>query len=111
MARRKYENNTTEALIDAEMELTKEFEQEEITEESPAEVETTTVPPTVTNGEIINAVHHVAVRMEPNFESVVLEVLRKGDKVKVLEKGNDFWKVSTSINPIAYVHSKFIKEA
>lgn len=80
-----------------------------IVEESPAEVETTTVPPTVTNGEIVNTLH-VKVRREPSFESEVLEVLRKGDKVKVLEKGNDFWKVSTSVNNIAYISSEFIKE-
>lgn len=109
MTRRKYENNTTEALIDAEMELTREFEQEETAEPSPAEVETTTVPPTVTNGEIVNALY-VKVRREPNFDSEVLEVLRKGDKVKVMEKGNIFWKVSTSINKIAYISSEFIKE-
>lgn len=76
-----------------------------IVEESPAEVETTTV----TNGEIANTLH-VKVRREPSFESEVLEVLRKGDKVKVLEKGNDFWKVSTSVNNIAYISSEFIKE-
>lgn len=109
MARRKYENNTTEALIDAEMELYKEFEQEETAETSLAEVETTTVPPTGINGEIINTLY-VKVRREPNFDSEVLEVLRKGDKVKVLEKGNGFWKVSTSVNKIAYISSEFIKE-
>lgn len=80
----------------------------EIKEESPSDVETT-VPPTVTNGEIINALN-VKVRKTPNPESKVLEVLRKGDKVKVLEKGDDFWKVSTSVNKIAYISSNFIKE-
>lgn len=109
MARRKYENNTTEALIDAEMELTKEFEQEETAEMSPAEVETTTVPPTVRNGEIINALH-VKVRRDPSFESEVLEILRKGDKVKILEKGVGFWKIKTSTNPIAYIAAEYIKE-
>ena len=80
-----------------------------VAEESPAEVETKTAPLTVTNGEIVNTLH-VKVRREPSFESEVLEVLRKGDKVKVLEKGNDFWKVSTSVNKIAYISSEFIKE-
>lgn len=80
-----------------------------IAEESPAEVETTTVPQTVINGEIVNTLH-VKVRRDPNFESEVLEVLRKGDKVKILEKGTDFWKVSTSVNKIAYISSEFIKE-
>ena len=84
-------------------------EVEKMAEESPAEVETSTVPPTVTNGEIVNTLH-VKVRREPSFESEVLEVLRKGDKVKVLEKENDFWKVSTSVNKIAYISSDFVKE-
>lgn len=77
-------------------------------EKSPTEVETP-VPPTVTNGVIANALY-VKVRKEPDFESDVLEVLPKGDKVTILEKGKDFWKVSTSINKIAYISSQFVKE-
>lgn len=77
-------------------------------EQSPAEVETT-VPPTVTNGVIVNALL-VNVRREPCLNADVLEVLRKGDKVAILEKGTEFWKVSTSVNKIAYISSDFVME-
>lgn len=79
-----------------------------VKEKSPAEVETT-VPPTVINGIIINSLY-VKVRKGPSFESEVVEVLRKGDKVKVLEKGAKFWKVSTNSNIVAYISSDFIEE-
>lgn len=106
MARKKYINNTTEAIIDAEMELNREFE-EEITETSPAEVETH--GPKTINGTIINSLF-VNVRREPSFESEVIEVLRKGDRVIILGKDGDFYKVSTSINKTAYIYFEFIKE-
>lgn len=107
MARKKYTNNTTEAIIDAELELNREFDEEEITEMSPAEVETT--GPETTNGTIINSLF-VKVRREPSFESEVIEVLRKGDTVVVLGKEGDFYKVATSVNKTAYISSEFIKE-
>ena len=106
MARKKYTNNTTEAIIDAEMELNREFE-EEITETSPAEVETH--GPETINGTVINSLF-VKVRREPSFESEVIEVLRKGDRVIILGKDREFHKVSTSVNKTAYISSEFIKE-
>lgn len=75
---------------------------------SPAEMETT-VPPTVINGKVVNALN-VNVRRGPSLDSEVLEVLTKGDKVKVLEKRKYFWKVSTSANKIAYISSAFVEE-
>lgn len=89
----------------------KEEVKEETKEESPVKVETP-VPPTVKNGVIITTGNtlHVKVRKEPNFKSETLEVLRKGDKVKLLGKETGFWKVSTSTNKIAYISSEFIKE-
>lgn len=85
--------------------LCNNFEKEET---SPAEVETP-VPKTVINGKIVNTLH-VNVRREPTSDSDVLEILRKGDRVKVLEKGEEFWKVSTSVHRIAYISSNFIEE-
>ena len=78
------------------------------TESSPAKVETA-VPQTVKNGIIINALL-VNVRERPSFESRVLEVLKKGDKVKILKKGIDFWKVSTKNHSVAYISSKYVTE-
>lgn len=93
----------------AEDEETVDNNDNAVKEESPAKVETT-VPPTVTkNGKIVNAIH-VNVRTKPNLESDVLEILRKGDKVTILEMGESFCKVSTSKNKIAYISSKFIEE-
>lgn len=79
----------------------------EIREVSPAELETT--GPETKNGTVANSLY-VNVRKEPSYESDVLEVLRKGDKVIVLGKSGDFYKVSTSVNKIAYISSDFIKE-
>lgn len=105
---KRYSNNTTEALIDAEMELQREFEEDEkTTEYSPAEVEKN--GPETKNGILVNSLH-VKVRKEPSYESDVLEILRKGDKVVVLGKSEGFYKVSTSVNKIAYISSDFIKE-
>lgn len=79
-----------------------------IRESSPAEVETT-VPETDKYGKIANALH-VNVRKEPNLQAEVLEVLREGDQVKLLDKLPNFWEVSTSTHSIAYIASEFIEE-
>lgn len=80
----------------------------ETAEVSHAEVETT--GPETKNGVIINAMH-VNVRREPWIdEDNVLEVLRKGDKVTILGKVNNFYKVSTSVNKVAYILSDWVKE-
>lgn len=81
---------------------------EKRTAKSPADVETM-VPQTITNGTIDGALN-VNVRKEPSMKSDVIEVLRKGDKVRLLAKSGDFYKVSTSVNPVAYISSDFIKE-
>lgn len=78
-----------------------------ITEESLAQEETT--GPETINGIIVNGLH-VKVRTEPNFESDVLDVLRKGDKVTILGKENGFYKISIKPNKVAYISSDFIKE-
>lgn len=82
-------------------------EVKEIREVSPAELETT--GPETKNGTVVNSLY-VNVRKEPSYESDVLEVLRKGDKVIILGKSGEFYKVSTSVNKIAYIFSEFIKE-
>lgn len=82
-------------------------ESEENTETFPAEVET--AGPETKNGTVVNSLH-VKVRKEPSLESDTLEILRKGDSVTILGKLGDFYKVSTSINKVAYVFSNFIKE-
>lgn len=89
----------------------KEEVTETIRDESPAKEETA-VPPTVRNGVIVtpNNILYVKVRKKPSFDSEPIEVLRKGDKVKLLKKETNFWKVSTSTNKIAYISSEFIKE-
>lgn len=79
-----------------------------IRESSPAEVETP-VPNTEKNGKIANTLY-VNVRKEPNLQAEVLEVLREGDQVKLLDKLPNFWEVSTSTHSVAYVASEFIEE-
>lgn len=79
----------------------------EIRELSPAEVET--IGPETKNGIVANSLH-VKVRKEPSFEAEVLEVLRKGDKVVILGTENGFYKVSTSVNKLAYISLDFVEE-
>lgn len=76
-------------------------------ESSPAEVEKN--GPETKNGIVINSIH-VKVRKEPSYESDVMEVLREGDKVTILDKVGDFYKVSTKSNDVAYISSDFVKE-
>lgn len=80
---------------------------EKDTERFPAEVETT--GPETKNG-IVKDCLHVKVRNRPSYDSDVVEVLRKGDKVKILGKVGDFYRVSTSVNNDAYISSDFIEE-
>lgn len=81
----------------------------EIVEEYPAEVDTT--GPETKNGIIVNALF-VKLRTEPNFESIVVDTLRKGDEVTIISKVNGFSEVymSTSNNIRGYVSSNFIEE-
>lgn len=106
---KKYDNYTAEALIDAEMEICQEFDREnKLTDKSPAEMETT--GPETKNGTIVNTVH-VNVRKEPTLvTNNVIEILRQGDKVKILDKVGDFYKVSTSTNNNGYIFSQYVKE-
>lgn len=82
-------------------------------EESPTEMEKTG-PETINGiitGTIINSVH-VRVRREPNIKSDVIELLRRGDHVNILNMGNvgGFYKVETFTNNIGYILMDFVKE-
>lgn len=76
-------------------------------ENSPAEEEIN--GPETKNGIIVNALN-VKIRKEPSFESGTIGVVRKGDKVTILEKLKEFYKVSTEKNGIGYISLDFIKE-
>lgn len=76
---------------------------------SPAGVETT-VPPTVINGEVTNALL-VKVRENPDKESKVVAFLRKGTHVNILEKMDGFHKIEiVGIEIPCYIMSEYIKE-
>lgn len=95
---------------DAEQELYREWEKANTknTDESPAEVETN--GPETKNGTVANALN-VNLRSEPSFDTNnVIEILKKGDKVIILDSAKEFYKVSTSTNRIGYIASDFIKE-
>ncbi len=91
--RKRYFNETTELFDD--------------TEETPAEVESN--GPETKNGIITNSLF-VNVRKEPNIESDSVEVLRRGDKVKLIKKVAGFYEVNTSVNKHVYISSDFIEE-
>ena len=61
-----------------------------------------------TNNRIITKL--VNLRREPNFDSDVVDILRKGARVKILEKTKDFYKIKFAGDRTAYVFSDFIKE-
>lgn len=52
----------------------------------------------------------VKLRKEPSFESDVMDLLRSGEKVTILEKGNKFYKVMTESNREGYISLDYIKE-
>lgn len=79
---------------------------DESTEESPAEMETT--GPETINGIISNSLN-VKMRAEPDYESIVIGLLAKGDCVKILGEENSFYKILTRTGKIAYVSSSYIK--
>lgn len=80
----------------------------ETMEEIPAGVESTGDPKTRT-GIVVDAAY-VNVRREASFESEVLEVFRKGDRAVIIGEIGEFYKIRTSVNPVAYISSAFFKE-
>lgn len=83
------------------------IETEEITEESPAEEETN--GPETKNGIIVNS-STVRVREAPSYKSKTLGVMMRGDKVTILGKENEFYKISTRGIREAYIAKQFIEE-
>lgn len=82
--------------------------EKEITEESPAEVETN--GPGTINGTIVNTVH-VKVRKDPNFDSELIDVWPRGRNVTIVGKEkNGFYEVLVDDDTRGYIASKFIKE-
>lgn len=82
-------------------------ELKDATEYYPAEVEKT--GPETTNGIISNALY-VKARTDPSFDAEVVELLRKGDRVQIIEVVDRFHKVNTGLSKEVYVASEFIKE-
>lgn len=104
--KQQYRNNSSIEIETTEVTPIVE-EVKEVIEESPAEVETT--GPETKNG-IIKGSMYVNVRREPWVDENVLEVLRQGDKVKILGSVDGFYKVSTSTYKIAYISKDFVEE-
>lgn len=100
-----YSNLPESFLSDSELELIEN--KNNFTDELPAELEQN--GPETINGIISNSLF-VKVRKEPSLESEVLETMRSGDKVRILGSVGDFYKVSTSVNKVAYIYSDFLKE-
>lgn len=86
--------------------IEEEIFNEDETEESPAEVEAT--GPETKNGTVANSLT-VKLRRGPSLKHDTLEVLNKGDKVTILDKVDNFYKVSVN-NRIGYILSDFVKE-
>ena len=67
--------------------------------------------PETINGIVITSPNlKVKVTKEPDFVSEVIEVLRDGDKVTILDKVYGHYKISTSVNKVAYIPKIFVKE-
>lgn len=84
-------------------------EQDQFLEEVKSLTEKETTGPETKNGIIVNSVF-VKVRKEPNFESDVLEILPKGDKIRIIDSLDNFYKVETPSKKIAYICSDFVEE-
>lgn len=82
-------------------------EMKETTSETPTKDEST--GPDTVNGEIYNAAC-VNVREYPKPMAKVLEVLNKGEKVKIMGKESGFCKVSTPNGFIGYIVAMYVKE-
>lgn len=78
-----------------------------ITEDPPAQVEED--GPETKNGIIINSLY-VKMRKEPDFESDVIELLKKGDRVIMHERSNEFYRVSTTKNRVGYIAAQYVTE-
>lgn len=74
---------------------------------SPAEMETT--GPETKYGVVAHA-KRVNVRNQPSLVAEVLEIIHEGDKVVILAKLPNFYKVATGNSPEAYIDSRYIEE-
>ena len=105
--KQQYRNNSSIEAETTEVVSVSEEVVKEVIEESPAEVETT--GPETKHG-IIKGSMYVNVRREPWVDENVLEVLRLGDKVRILGAVDGFYKVSTTAHKIAYISKDFVEE-
>lgn len=80
---------------------------EETTDMYPSEIGAN--GPETRNGTVVNSLF-VKVRKEPSFESDVIKVLNKGDKVNIVGVVGNFYKISIDKDDVAYVSSNFIEE-
>lgn len=65
--------------------------------------------PETKNGIVINS-PFVNMRMGPSLDSRVIGMLRRGDKVEILQKGSEFYKVVDDKQHEGYVASPYIME-
>lgn len=79
----------------------------ETTEMHPSEIGAN--GPETRNGKVVNSLF-VKVRKEPSFDSEVIKVLGKGDKVNIIDIVGDFYKISIDEDSVAYIASDFIEE-
>lgn len=87
----------------------KNKETNELTDQSPAQVETN--GPETKYGIVVNSLYaeFVRFRSKPSFESEPIGVLRKYEKVEILERLDEFYKVRVEGHDV-YVAAKYIKE-
>lgn len=105
---KKYDDGLTiEDPIISDQEIYEDAKKEERVSPS-AEMEA--MAPKTKMGTIVNSVV-VKIRKEPNLKSDILEILQKGDKIRIRKKlDNGFYEVSTSAHSIAFILSDFIEE-
>lgn len=104
----KYGYGTTESIIDSEHEYDEEIDEFPVQEQN---------GPETRYGIVINT-QYVNLRKEPSYTAEVLDILAKGDRVKILEhlKERGFYRISvrnlsaTKDLDDVYISSKFLKE-
>lgn len=111
-------NNYDESYLNEEEMITTNNPNEDVLEETPSikddkkiieksSTEVKTNGPETMNGIIVNSLH-VKLRKEPNRDSEVIGVIDSGEKVVVLSKRGEFYEISTSGIPLAYVLEDYV---
>lgn len=88
---------------------TKRSKKEIFADEPKAPVEKESNGPITAHGTVCNT-ELLNIRSQPTFESKVVRTLRRGEKVDIIKKIGEFYKIALDKERVGYISSKFCKE-